>query len=150
MRKLRIGILGEERGMTYISALFGLLIFLAIAPLFALFFRSGSEFVEDVNPKHAEWELFTYELRSYLQNSGGVSVINNGRGIRMTDSKGDLSVELYSPVIRKQRAGQGHEIMLTGLKTVNFALSGNKITIAAEFTSGIQKEETYAVPPVSQ
>ncbi|AQQ55044.1 hypothetical protein B0X71_07835 [Planococcus lenghuensis] len=137
----------RQNGSTFIGLLLDLAILLLLLPLIVLFFRLAAAYSADLDVKHAEWELFTYELRTYLNTGSNVAVINGGKGIRMTESGTLLTIEWYSPIIRKQRSGQGHEVMLTDVQHVTFAIAGAVLTAQVVFRNGIRKEETYAIPP---
>lgn len=136
-----------QKGSTFIGLLLDLTVFLMLLPLIVLFFRLAGAYTADLDVKHAEWELFTYDLRTYLNSGSNATVINGGKGIRMTEAGTLLTIEYYSPVIRKQRGGQGHEIMLTDVQHVAFSISGGELTIQTVFRNGIRKEESYAVNP---
>ncbi|HSI67363.1 MAG TPA: competence type IV pilus minor pilin ComGF [Planococcus sp. (in: firmicutes)] len=144
MRKLNLK--GQE-GFTFLTSLFDLMVLLTLLPLIALFFGYVSAASMGMDAKHLEWQLFSVELPHYLNGVESIEVINNGGGVRMVQSGVEYDIELYAKLIRKQKFRQGHEIMLTGIETCRFSISGTRLTVEVEFSNGIRKVADYVFSP---
>jgi competence protein ComGF len=140
MRRLKgIG----QGGFTFLTSLFDLMVLLTLLPLIALFFSYATSVSIGTDAKHLEWQLFNVELPHYLNGVESIEVINNGGGVRLIQSGVEYDIELYAKLIRKQKYRQGHEIMLTGIETCRFRISGSTLTMEVEFSNGIKKKAEY-------
>lgn len=135
----------DEKGFTFLNALFDLLLLLTLLPLIVLFFTFASSFSEDLDKKHLEWLLFTEDLQSYLYQSDSIEIINNGGGVRIVQKGIEYDIEVYGKFIRKQKNDQGHEIMLTDLDSFRFRLEESSLDIQADFSSGVSVQGEYAI-----
>lgn len=139
------GLKRKEGGFTFLNALLDLAVLMLVLPLAVLFYHSVSGYSENLSVKQLEWELFRFELLTYLDKVDSIEIINNGAGIRINQEGTTYDIEQYLPVIRKQKFGQGHEIMLTGVRTVSFSLDGQFLAVGLEFEDGTQKTEVIAI-----
>ena len=142
----RLNLKGQE-GFTFLTSLFDLMVLLTLLPLIALFFGYFASASMGMDAKHLEWQLFNVELPHYLNDVESIEVINNGGGVRMVQSGIEYDIEIYAKLIRKQKFRQGHEIMLTGIETCQFSISGSKLTVEVEFSNGIRKKSEYVFSP---
>ncbi|MGI2326592.1 competence type IV pilus minor pilin ComGF [Planococcus sp. YIM B11945] len=137
--------LRSEKGMLFLNSLFDLAVLLVLLPLIVLFFSFALSFSEDLDAKQLEWLLFTEDLRSYLTQVDSVEAITSGSGIRIIQQGTEYDIESYANVLRKQKFREGHEIMLTGVKTCQFLLDGDRLTVQLEFSTGQREEAEYRV-----
>lgn len=133
-----------EGGFTLLNALLELMILLIFLPLIVLFFAFMIHFSAETDAQAAEWHLFAADFQSYLSNIDSVEIINNGGGVRIVRGTEEYDIEIYDRYLRKQKFGQGHEIMLTDVKTCRFTLDGPLLTVRAELSNGTVEEAEYA------
>ena len=112
-------------------------------PLMVIFFLFVRGFFSEADPQTAEWFLFTGELQKYLIDVDSIAVINNGGGVRVVQGIDEYDIESYDKFIRKQKFGEGHEVMMTKVKKATFSLLGNKLKLRVEFINGRILEEEY-------
>ncbi|ALS78856.1 competence type IV pilus minor pilin ComGF [Planococcus kocurii] len=133
----------DEKGFSFLTAIFDLLVLLLMLPLIVLFFGFAIGFAKDLDPHRAEWQLFAIDLQSYLNHSDAIEIINGGSGIRIAQMGEEFDIELYTDMIRKQKNRKGHEVMLTRVRQSHFTLVGNKLKVQTEFLSGNTEEAEY-------
>ncbi len=138
----RIKRLGES-GFSFLTSLFDLLVLLTMLPLIVLFYGFAMGFTEDLDPHQSECRLFAVDLQNYLNNGDSLEIINGGSGIRVIKMGEEYDIELYTDMIRKQKARKGHEVMLTRVRKCNFSLAGNTVKVRIEFTTGTVEEAEY-------
>lgn len=135
----------SQSGFTFLSNLMELMILLLLLPLITLFFLAVGSISASLDPKQLEWELFTADFRTYLDDVNSIELINQGTGIRMVRGEDEFAIAHYEQLVRKQRFGKGHEIMLTGVKECRFELKEGYLVVRVLFTNGLEKDEQYAV-----
>lgn len=135
--------LADEKGFTFLTSIFELLLLMVFLPLIVLFFVFMMGFFKAADPQEAEWFLFAGELRSYLAGVDSIAVINNGAGVRIVQGGDEYDIESYDKFIRKQKFRQGHEVMLTGVRKAGFSVQGHSLLLRAEFIDGAILEEEY-------
>lgn len=140
----------NEKGFTFLTAIFDLFVLLLILQLMALFYGAVVNFAADLDPHRAEWQLFAVDLQSYLHNSQTIEIINEGNGIRVHQKGEEFDIELYANMVRKQKSRKGHEVMLTQVKTSQFSLEGTNLKIRTEFLTGAIEEVEYVFTPALQ
>ena len=133
----------DERGYSFITSIFDLLVLLTMLPLIVLFYSFTLSFTEDLDPHQVEWQLFAIDLQSYLNNSDSLEIIGEGSGIRVVQMEEEFDIELYTDMIRKQKERKGHEVMLTRVRLCHFSLAGNTLKVRTEFTTGSLEEAEY-------
>ncbi len=140
----------NEKGFTFLTAIFDLFVLLLMLQLMALFYGTVVNFAADLDPHRAEWQLFAVDLQSYLHNSQTIEIINEGNGIRVHQKGEEFDIELYANMVRKQKSRKGHEVMLTQVKTSQFSLQGTNLKIRTEFSTGAIEEVEYVFTPALQ
>lgn len=135
----------DEKGFSFLTSVFDLLVLMTLLPLIVLFYGFAISFTADLDPHRPEWQLFAIDLQSYLNNSESIAIINGGSGVRVIQMGEEYDIELYTDMIRKQRAGRGHEVMLTRVRNSSFSLEGDTLKIRIEFTTGTLEEAEYVV-----
>lgn len=143
----RIKRLGES-GFSFLTSLFDLLVLLTMLPLIVLFYGFAMGFTEDLDPHQSEWRLFAVDLQNYLNNGDSLEIINGGSGIRVIKMGEEYDIELYTDMIRKQKARKGHEVMLTRVHKCSFSLTGDTVKVRIEFTTGTVEEAEYVFTPL--
>lgn len=133
----------DERGYSFITSIFDMLVLLTMLPLIVLFYSFALSFTEDLDPHRVEWQLFAIDLQSYLNNSDSLEIIGGGSGIRVVQMEEEFDIELYTDMIRKQKDQKGHEVMLTRVRLCHFSLAGNTLKVRTEFTTGSLEEAEY-------
>ncbi|MBT2571625.1 competence type IV pilus minor pilin ComGF [Planococcus sp. ISL-110] len=133
----------DEKGFSFLTSIFDLLVLMTMLPLIVLFFGFAVGFTEDLDAHQAEWQLFAVDLQSYLNNSESLEIINGGSGIRVVQLGEEFDIELYTDMIRKQKERKGHEVMLTRVRLCSFSLDGNMLKVRTEFTTGSLEEAEY-------
>ena len=133
----------DENGFSFITSIFDLLVLLTMLPLIVLFYSFAVSFTEDLDPHQTEWQLFAIDLQSYVNNSDSLEIIDGGSGIRVVQMGEEFDIELYTDMIRKQKARKGHEVMLTRVRLCHFSLTGNTLKVRTEFTTGSLEEAEY-------
>ncbi|EIM06184.1 hypothetical protein A1A1_12442 [Planococcus antarcticus DSM 14505] len=133
----------DEKGFSFVTSIFDLLVLLMMLPLIVLFYGFAVSLTEDLDPHSSEWQLFAVDLQSYLNNSDSLEIINGGSGIRIIRMGEEFDIELYTDMIRKQKDRKGHEVMLTRVQLCSFSLDGNTLKVRTEFTTGSLEEAEY-------
>ncbi|MCM3611251.1 ComGF family competence protein [Planococcus sp. MERTA32b] len=137
--------LSSETGFIYFDALIDLVLVAAIMPLIILFYLYTAEFMEDLDPGEVEWRLFTADMQSYLTDVDAIEIINDGKGFRVVQGVNEYDIEVYGTFIRKQRLGQGHEIMVTGISSCTFSIVGKTLKVSAIRSNGKEERSDYAI-----
>lgn len=133
----------NEKGFTFLAALFEMMLLMIFLPLTVLFFLIVSGFFEDADRHASEWFLFANELQGYLSEVDAIAIINNGGGVRVLQKGNEYDIESYDKFIRKQKFRQGHEVMLTNVKKITFSLENHRLKLHVEFINGKILEEEY-------
>ncbi|ANU12938.1 competence type IV pilus minor pilin ComGF [Planococcus halocryophilus] len=133
----------DEKGFSFLTSIFDLLVLMTLLPLIVLFFSFAINFKQDLDPHRAEWQLFVIDLQSYLHRSDSVEIINGGSGIRVVQRGEEIDIELYTDMMRKQKSRKGHEVMLTRVSKCSFVLEGDILTIRTKFSTGNIEEAEY-------
>ncbi|KZE40127.1 hypothetical protein AV656_02300 [Bhargavaea cecembensis] len=131
-----------ERGYTFIEALLHLAILSVFFILFAGFFRYTTGLIHHVgDPASVEWELFRYELAEYLKAVDGVQILEHGSRLHIISGNKVTEIGHYpdQSLIRKRVNGEGHEPMLTGVRSVTFTTEENELSIRAAFIDGTER-----------
>ncbi|MFC7364850.1 MULTISPECIES: competence type IV pilus minor pilin ComGF [Bhargavaea] len=143
----------SEGGYTFIEALLQLLILSVFFILFAGFFRYSAVLVHDVgDPSSVEWELFRYELADYLKNVDGVQITERGSKLLVVSGGKRTEIGHYAKnsMIRKRVNDEGHEPMLTGVRSVSFTESGNQLSIRVAFNDGTERGTIHHFLPAGE
>ncbi len=133
----------DEKGFAFLGSLVDLLALMLLLPLAAIFFSFALQFSESLDPKRLEWQLFSGELKAYLQDVDSIKEIDNGRGIRLIRKGEEFDIESYPQLVRKQKFQQGHELMLTGVESCSFRIEGSTLTLKTKFLNGLTEEAEY-------
>lgn len=133
----------DEKGFSFLTSIFDLLVLMTILPLIVLFFGFAKEFTEDLDAHQAEWQLFAVDFQGYLKDVESIEIINGGSGIRVIQLGEEYDIELYTDMIRKQKSRRGHEVMLTRVRLCSFSLEGTVLKVRTEFATGFIEEAEY-------
>lgn len=133
----------DEKGFSFLTSLFDLLVLMTMLPLIVLFYGFAVSFTEDLDPHRLEWQLFTSDLQGYLNRSDSLEIINEGSGVRIVQMGEEYEIEMYTDMIRKQKERKGHEVMLTRIRHCSFSLEGDNLKIKVEFSTGTLEEAEY-------
>ncbi len=135
----------SSAGFTLLDSLLAILALSIMLPLAAMFYGFSSHYLVDLDSSATEYRLFSLELQQYLDDSKQISIMRDGKGVRIVQGAIVYDIELYGTVVRKRKDQQGHEIMLTDVKGGEFQLAGERLTIQLEFHSGAKEEADYAL-----
>ncbi|RAZ68453.1 ComGF family competence protein [Planococcus maitriensis] len=135
----------SSNGFAFLDSLLELLALSVMLPLAAMFYLFSTQFLVELDSSATEFRLFTLELQPYLEGSDRVYLTLKGKGVRIVKGKTVYDIELNGTVIRKRKAGLGHEIMLTDVKGGHFEVEGDRLKIQLEFQSGAKEEADYAL-----
>ncbi|MBK3494011.1 ComGF family competence protein [Viridibacillus sp. YIM B01967] len=140
--------LRENRsGYTLVDALLQLMVLLLFSQLFVLFYP----WYEDTNRsfyqrQELEWELFTYDLQTYLVDVESVEI---GLSVSLHIVKDDryLSIRNSNAVVRMQKEMQGNEAMLMNVYEIQFYFSDDRTTLTTKvlFKDGLRKEKDFVI-----
>ncbi|SDE43101.1 Putative Competence protein ComGF [Bhargavaea beijingensis] len=143
----------DEAGYTFIEALLHLAIFSVFFILFAGFFRYSAGLVHHIgDPSSVEWEQFRYELADYLKDVDGVQVGEQGSLLRVVrqDKVTEISHYPVQSMVRKRVNGEGHEPMLTGVRSVSISVSENILSLRAVFVDGTERGTMHHLLPAEK
>lgn len=136
----------NEKGYTFLEALFQLVVFVLICHLFILIMVWFAEMkLTLLTDEQSKWELFVYDLNMYLVEVTSFTIREDQKRITFHASDSLHNIDCYSNIIRDQVKG-GHIPMLIDIKNCEFQYIDNELTVAVEFPSGLKKERTYYVP----
>ncbi|WP_172369248.1 competence type IV pilus minor pilin ComGF [Sporosarcina jiandibaonis] len=136
----------EEKGFTFIESLFQLIIFVAFAHLFVLFFLWKSPIEEQyANMSDGAWELFAVDFQASIVDVKEFNVHVGGHGISFVTDRGRIDIEQRNAMIRKAIDGQGHIPFLTNVQSAYFMLNGPVVTVTVTMLDGTRKERDFAV-----
>lgn len=99
------------------------------------------------DPSSIEWELFRYELADYLGEVEGVQILEGGS--RLLIITGDKVTEIghypATSLIRKRVNDQGHEPMLTRVRSVRFSVEEGVLSVSAVFMDGKERRSLHHI-----
>ncbi|MBL3728502.1 ComGF family competence protein [Lysinibacillus sp. HST-98] len=140
----------NEKGYTLIEAMFQLVVFVLISHFFVLIILWFAEMKSTMlTDEQTKWELFVSDLNLSLKDISTFSIREDQKRITFQTASTLHHIDCYSNIIREQVKG-GHVPMLIGINKCQFSYSENKLTIAVEMDSGIQKERTFYVPIIEK
>ena len=140
----------NEKGYTLLEALFQLVVFVLVMQLVVLVMLWYAEMKTTVlSDEQSKWELFVYDLNSYFENISFFTIRQNQKRITFESGNTIHNIDCYNKLIRDQVNG-GHVPMLIGINKCQFQYENNRVTVAVEFPSGIQKERTFYVPIIEK
>ncbi|WP_286923666.1 MULTISPECIES: competence type IV pilus minor pilin ComGF [Lysinibacillus] len=140
----------NEKGYTLLEALFQLVVFVLVMQLVVLVMLWYAEMKTTVlTDEQSKWELFVYDLNSYFENISFFTIRQNQKRITFESGNTIHNIDCYNNLIRDQVNG-GHVPMLIGINKCQFQYENNRVTVAVEFPSGIQKERTFYVPIIEK
>ena len=119
----------SESGFTLIEMLISYLIFLLIVCSIPFLFKIIHEWT---TPKHHfnqfEWQLFIEQSKIEIKESEALNVTNSL--LKFTKNNGEfVTYEMYTDKIRRKVNGSGYEILLQDIRSVNFIVEKNGVTI---------------------
>ncbi|OEC03236.1 hypothetical protein GY31_02990 [Lysinibacillus sphaericus] len=140
----------NDKGYTLLEALIQMVVFVLVCHVFILIILWALTIKTSImTDEHSKWELFVFEMSTNLANATSLSVRQNQRTIMLQTANTWQYFDCYHNMIR-QRVNGGHVPMLVGINNCQFQMSGNELTIAVEFPSGLKKERTYFVPIIEK
>jgi competence protein ComGF len=142
-----------EGGYTFIEALLHLAILSVFFILFSGFFRYSAGLIHHISdPASVEWELFRYELAEYLKAVDGVQILERGSQLRIISGNKVTEIGHYpvQSLIRKRVNGEGHEPMLTDVRSVTFTVEENELSIRAAFIDGTERGTIHHLLPAEE
>ncbi|MFC6463833.1 competence type IV pilus minor pilin ComGF [Marinilactibacillus sp. GCM10026970] len=142
--RLKQSIGSHEKGFTLIEVLLSLSI-VSLCVVLLSFFTSQSKSLQDrINTdRQLEWHLFLNQTEYELEGSTRVSVDSDNLSVEKENKQGHketIKYQKYLSLLRRQVGGEGHQPMLTDLKSLQFKTKENKVTITVKFNN----EETYS------
>ncbi len=136
----------NELGYTFLESIFQLLIMTVFIHLFLLFFFWKGPIEQRYTDHSAtEWELFSADLQYLLSDVSEIRLLNNGKAIRLRNSRGLIDIELSGTVIRKRADENGHVPLVTGVKAVAYTFDGMTITAHVTMLADSVKVRGFAV-----
>lgn len=140
----------NEKGYTLIEAMFQLVVFVLISHFFVLIILWFAEMKSTMlTDEQTKWELFVSDLNLSLKDISTFSIREDQKRMTFQTANTLHHIDCYSNIIREQVKG-GHVPMLIGINKCRFSYSENKLTVAVEMASGIQKERTFYVPIIEK
>lgn len=127
----------DQSGITYLSILFSLMILLLILPFFGFIYQSAQ-----VNT-HAE-ELAIDQGFRFIQEETeqAVKFTVSSDSVTFLYEDGTIStINLYQNLIRRQVAGQGHEILLRDIRNISFSAAPYGLHVILTTGSGNKYEK---------
>jgi len=118
-RKRFVVILFEESGYTFTQLLFSLMItilLLSSLPSFLSLIERISTPPNDLHPY--EWQLFMMDIYDELKLANDIKVINNK--LYYMKNENSYSIGQYGNVLRYQKNGSGHIVLLQNVKNAEF------------------------------
>ncbi|MBE1553762.1 competence type IV pilus minor pilin ComGF [Sporosarcina limicola] len=136
----------DQRGYTLLESIFQLMIMVAFIQLFLLFFFWKEPIEQQYSDYSAtEWELFSIDLQLLLSDISDIQLRDEGRTIRIRNSRGIIDISQSNTVIRQQVYGKGHVPLLTEIQSVTYAFDGMELVAYVTMRDGSHKERGFAV-----
>lgn len=134
----------NNKGFTLLEMLLVLLIFISVAAMFPLFYQTIYQVDKEMRPEsRAEWELFIIQLHKEL---GASHAWDPKQQKLFYEQEGiSISVEKYQSSVRRRVNGSGHEVMLQGIKDIQFRWEEGSLVAEAAFLEG-EKKRAYFFP----
>ncbi|WP_054768298.1 competence type IV pilus minor pilin ComGF [Lysinibacillus parviboronicapiens] len=140
----------NEKGYTLLESLLQVVVFVLISHLFIVIMLWYAEMKTTIlTDEQTKWELFVYDLNMYLVDVSSFTMRDDQKRITFQVSNSLHHIDCYNNIIRNQVNG-GHVPLLIGLRSCQFQFKNNELTVAVEFSSGLQKERTYYVPIIEK
>ncbi|KIL45976.1 competence type IV pilus minor pilin ComGF [Jeotgalibacillus campisalis] len=130
-------------GFTLIEVMICLAVLTIIASLMPLIFANLYSVNKQVEESaHEEWDMFSIQFRNEVKLHD-IERIEPKR-LTLKSKEGDTIVfSLYGSLLRRQVNGKGHEVYLTALKDLNFALTHQMIVLEVNFLNGKKREGRF-------
>lgn len=142
----------NHSGYTLADALLQLMVLLLFSQLFMFFYPWYEESNRTFHQRQEiEWELFTYDLQSYLLDIKTIGLGANAN-LHIRRDERSFSINRSSAVVRMQKEGQGNEPMLMNVYEIQFFIDANRTTLTTKvlFTNGLRKEKDFVITYVKQ
>ncbi|WP_085991911.1 competence type IV pilus minor pilin ComGF [Oceanobacillus senegalensis] len=127
--------LKDEKAFSFVSLLFAISIIVLTLPLVGYLFQATNHL--SANDNELSIQQFFQFMRDEMINSEENHVLKDKLVLYQSDSK--VTFEQYGNTVRRQVNGTGHEILLRGVKKIEF--EANSIGVRLHITSS--KGETY-------
>lgn len=142
--RLNQSIGSHEEGFTLIEVLLSLSIVSLCVVLLSFFTSQSKSLQERINTdRQIEWHLFLNQAEYELEGSYKVSVNLDSMTVEKENDQGHketIKYQKYLSLLRRQVGGEGHQPLLTDLKSLQFKTKENKVIITVKFNN----EETYS------
>lgn len=140
-------IIKNQKGFTFLEALFQLIVVLLFSHIIALIYMWFHEMDSSQYLQETTWEMFIFELQQYIDNSEEIFLTNKNSVLHLKDvDMGETTqISRYGDMIRKQVDNTGHVPLFIGIKQLSFKLSDNNLIISVEFLDGVKKERSLFV-----
>ncbi|ETT82241.1 competence type IV pilus minor pilin ComGF [Viridibacillus sp. FSL R5-0477] len=142
----------NRSGYTLADALLQLMVLILFSQLFMIFYPWYEESNRSFHQRQEiEWELFTYDLQSYLLDIKTIGIGANAN-LHIGKDNRSLAINRSSAVVRMQKEGQGSEPMLMNVYEIQFFIDVNRTTLTTKvlFTNGLRKEKDFVISYVKE
>lgn len=130
----------NNRGFTFVEALFQVVVFLLFSQFIYYIFIWNNQ-LNDINTiEEANWELFIYDFEQYFNNVLEISVNTNEIKLLTEGDERSIVINKINDALRMQRSDKGNVPLLIGIKDVTFHYDGNVLSVSVEFLNGLKKE----------
>lgn len=142
----RIRRLRNDSGYTLLETIFQVMIFALFAQLFLLFFYWKAPIERQyMNRSAIQWEMFAVDMQDELVELSTIEIVQAGKGIRFTTTRGMITIEEKNHVIRKAIDGQGHVPLLTEVTSTSFTLNEPMLVVEVIMQDGTRKERDFTI-----
>ena len=142
--RLNQSIGSHEEGFTLIEVLLSLSIVSLCVVLLSFFTSQSKSLQERINTdRQIEWHLFLNQVEYELEGSYKISVNLDNMSVEKETKQGHketIKYQKYLSLLRRQVGGEGHQPILTDLKSLQFKTKEDKVVITVQFNN----EETYS------
>ncbi|WP_107841694.1 competence type IV pilus minor pilin ComGF [Metasolibacillus meyeri] len=135
----------NQRGFTFLEALFQLVALLLLAKLLLLMILYMSPLYQNNFVQEAAWEMFIVDLQNFMVQADEVAIRNGGAEILIAQGNIRRSISKSNETIR-MRLNAGNEILFVGIQSLNFRKINNELVLNVELTDGTIEERTFIVP----
>ena len=138
----------NEDGYTLLEVLFHFVVFLLLAQFIALLMIWINQLNAMYNKnEQIAWEMFVNDFSRNLIGIEDIVVSDDSNEIVISkqNQEGEIQINQYKEVLRKQVDRAGYVPLLIGIKKVDFSFEQNELKIGVEFLTGMKKERTFFV-----
>lgn len=139
MNKTRLAFRSSnEKGFTLLESVCVLFLVTSLFSLFPLAVKTFGTAGEAFRPEEdEEWNLFLMQLRKEIRVSSSCQAAQNT--LKLNEAGRTVTYEPYRNSLRRRVDGEGHQIVLQNVRSIQFAATGNGVKVSAVYPNGAEK-----------